>query len=177
MYVVQLTIKLMISGIFVWWGEGGGGEGRSGEGTYRLMLGIGTVLTGCHPPLPSETGATTLPPESFRFPTSISSLSSSSWVFNGESVWKDGKRISNSYGSQSLESLGEGSTVGLLRSAGSLHLYINGVDQGAAEQSLPSHVYPIVDLYGRCAQVSIVQPGEFLWQRLYFQFTTICISG
>lgn len=158
-------------------GGGGGGEGRSGEGTYRLMLGIGTVLTGCHPPLPSETGATTLPPESFRFPTSISSLSSSTWVFNGESVWKDGKRISNSYGSQSLESLGEGSTVGLLRSAGSLHLYINGVDQGAAEQSLPSHVYPIVDLYGRCAQVSIVQPGEFLWQQLYFQFTTICISG
>ena len=134
------------------------------------------MLIGCPPPLTLETGATSLPPESFRFPTSISSLSSSSWVFNGESVWKDGKRISNSYGSQSLETLGEGNTVGLLRSAGCLHLYINGVDQGVAEQFLPSHVYPIVDLYGRCAQVSIVQPGEFLWQRLHLQLV-YCVLG
>ena len=119
-----------------------------------------------------ETGATTKSPERFRFPSSISNLTSSSWVFNGESVWKDGKKISSSYGSCSLESLVEGSTVGLMKKNNCLHLYINGADQGVADGFLPpGPVYPIVDLYGRCTRVSIIQPSELTWQQYSMKCT------
>jgi neuralized-like protein 4 len=39
----------------------------------------------------------------------------------------------------------------------SLHYYVDGVDQGVACDGVPPHVYAVVDLYGQCAQVSIVQ--------------------
>lgn len=42
----------------------------------------------------------------------------------------------------------------------SLHYYIDGVDQGAACDGVPLHVYAVVDLYGQCAQVSIIQPDH-----------------
>lgn len=37
-----------------------------------------------------------------------------------------------------------------------LHFYINGNDQGVACEGVPSSVYGVIDLYGQCAQVSIV---------------------
>jgi neuralized-like protein 4 len=40
---------------------------------------------------------------------------------------------------------------------GSLHYYADGVDQGVACDGVPPHVYAVVDLYGQCAQVSIIQ--------------------
>ena len=42
----------------------------------------------------------------------------------------------------------------------SLHYYVDGVDQGAACDGVPPHVYAVVDLYGQCAQVSIIQPDR-----------------
>lgn len=50
---------------------------------------------------------------------------------------------------------------GIMRFAdGSLHFYLDGVDQGLACSGVASHVYAVVDLYGQCAQVSITQqPG------------------
>lgn len=81
-------------------------------------------------------------------------------------MWKDGKKISSNYGFCSLESLAEGSTVGLMRKSSCLHLYIDGTDQGVADSFMPpGHVYPIVDLYGRCTRVSIIQPSELSWQQ------------
>lgn len=45
--------------------------------------------------------------------------------------------------------------LGLLVDANScLHLYVNGMDQGAAAQDIPSPCYPFIDLYGQCEQVS-----------------------
>lgn len=38
-----------------------------------------------------------------------------------------------------------------------LHYYVDGVDQGVACDGVPQHVYAVVDLYGQCAQVSIIQ--------------------
>lgn len=34
--------------------------------------------------------------------------------------------------------------------------YVNGVSQGVAADDLPAQVYAVVDLYGKCAQVTIV---------------------
>lgn len=47
--------------------------------------------------------------------------------------------------------------MGVLRtSAGALHFYVNGIDQGPAATGIPSPVYAVVDMYGKCAQVTIV---------------------
>lgn len=39
---------------------------------------------------------------------------------------------------------------------GELIIYINGEPQGVAAEGLPCLVYALVDLYGKCVQVSIV---------------------
>jgi neuralized-like protein 4 len=41
-----------------------------------------------------------------------------------------------------------------------LHFYVDGVDQGAACAGVPTHVYAVIDLYGQCAQVALVQPAQ-----------------
>jgi neuralized-like protein 4 len=37
-----------------------------------------------------------------------------------------------------------------------LVFYINGVSQGVAADDLPARVFAVIDLYGKCAQVTIV---------------------
>jgi neuralized-like protein 4 len=39
---------------------------------------------------------------------------------------------------------------------GELVFYINGVSQGVAADNLPARIFGVVDLYGKCAQVTIV---------------------
>ena len=69
---------------------------------------------------------------------------------------KDGHTTLDEYG-QDLDQLAEGDRVGVKRtSAGELHIYVNGVDQGSAASGLPSRVWAVVDMYGKCAQVSVV---------------------
>lgn len=56
-----------------------------------------------------------------------------------------------------MDALQEGNRVGLLRHAdGSLHYYLNDQDQGAACWGVPQDLYAVIDLYGQCAQVSLV---------------------
>lgn len=45
-------------------------------------------------------------------------------------------------------------------SDGTLHYYINGVDQGPAFDNVPSNIHGVIDLYGQCAQVSIVNSTD-----------------
>ena len=45
-------------------------------------------------------------------------------------------------------------------SEGALHFYVNGTDQGMAASGVPANVYAVVDLYGKCAQVSICKPAQ-----------------
>ena len=40
-------------------------------------------------------------------------------------------------------------------SAGILHFFINGEDQGIAASCVPPGVYAVVDIYGKCTQVTI----------------------
>lgn len=49
--------------------------------------------------------------------------------------------------------------VGVLRKDdGTLHFWVNGVDQGPAASNVPEKVYGVIDLYGQAAQASIVDP-------------------
>lgn len=34
--------------------------------------------------------------------------------------------------------------------------YVNGMSQGVAADDLPARVFAVIDLYGKCAQVTIV---------------------
>lgn len=69
---------------------------------------------------------------------------------------KDGHTTLDEYG-QDLDQLAEGDRVGVMRTSnGVLHIYVNGVDQGAAATNIPSKVWAVVDMYGKCAQVTIV---------------------
>lgn len=66
---------------------------------------------------------------------------------------QDGVMFRHSY-KLNLDSLSVGDVIGMMRHPDtSLHFYLNGIDQGAACFSVPQNVYPVIDLYGQCAQV------------------------
>lgn len=101
---------------------------------------------------------------------------------SGTSLLHDGHTSIEEYGCD-LDQLGEGDRVGVMRSSqGKLHFYINGVDQGEATGQIPSPIWAVVDLYGKCAQVSIYdakarQNGKFankLLLNLLFSEYFIC---
>lgn len=44
----------------------------------------------------------------------------------------------------------------MLNESGTLHFYVNGVDQGEASINVPERVYGVIDLYGQASQATIV---------------------
>ena len=44
---------------------------------------------------------------------------------------------------------------------GELEFYVNGVGQGVAALNMPSLLYAVVDMYGKCAQVTLTQPSIY----------------
>lgn len=118
--------------------------------------------TQCPPTYIPNSGATTIPPNKFRFPPSITTLSADSWVFNGDALWKNGVR--SGYGGHSLTTLVEGDTVGVMRRGSHLRFFVNGEEQGIADGNLPEEtgVYALVDLYGRCTKVTILAGGMYV---------------
>ena len=48
----------------------------------------------------------------------------------------------------------------LRTSSGALHFYVNGIDQGPAATNIPTTVYGVVDMYGKCAQVCVVDDAN-----------------
>jgi len=109
---------------------------------------------------------TTSDPDNVVFPTSATGFREGTWVFSGCSLMRDGHTIVDEYG-RDLDQLSEGDRVAVMRtSVGVLHLYVNGVDQGPAATGIPSCMWAVVDMYGKCAQVTVVEetvvlpPGE-----------------
>lgn len=57
--------------------------------------------------------------------------------------------------------LQEGDRIGLIRKTnGSLHYFINGVDQGMASNTCPQTVWGVVDLYGMAVKVTILDRND-----------------
>ncbi|XP_013911588.1 PREDICTED: neuralized-like protein 4 [Thamnophis sirtalis] len=91
--------------------------------------------------------------------SSGSGLKGGSWIISGCSVLRDGRSILEEYG-QDLDQLGEGDRVGIQRTAnGELRLWVNGQDCGVAATGIPPRVWAVVDLYGKCTQITVV-PGN-----------------
>ena len=77
-------------------------------------------------------------------------------LFAGTSILKDGHTFYEEYG-RDLDQLSEGDRIGVIRKTnGALHFYVNGEDQGTAVPSVPERVWVVVDMYGKCAEVAIV---------------------
>lgn len=76
----------------------------------------------------------------------------------GISILKDGCSLVEAYGID-LDKLKEGDRVGVMRTSQSdLIFYINGESQGIAANNIPNPVYALVNLYGKCVQVSMYPP-------------------
>ncbi|XP_059483047.1 neuralized-like protein 4 [Neocloeon triangulifer] len=106
-----------------------------------------------------EVGATALDPDLMaELPLSATDLAQETFVMSGGSVLKDGHSLLELYGTD-LDTLQEGDTVGvLLNHQGELEFLVNGESQGVAEASPPPRLFALVDIYGKCVQVSVVQP-------------------
>uniref|UniRef100_A0A8C4MRW6 Neuralized-like protein 4 n=1 Tax=Equus asinus asinus TaxID=83772 RepID=A0A8C4MRW6_EQUAS len=105
-----------------------------------------------------EIGVTALDPSVLDFPSSATGLKGGSWVVSGCSVLRDGRSVLEEYG-QDLDQLGEGDRVGVERTvAGELRLWVNGRDCGVAATGLPTRVWAVVDLYGKCTQITVLPP-------------------
>ncbi|CAH1773995.1 unnamed protein product [Owenia fusiformis] len=103
-----------------------------------------------------EIGVTTADPENTALPTSATGFREGTWVMSGSNILKDGHTVVEEYG-KDLDQLNEGDKIGVMRNnQGSLHFYVNGRDQGQAAANIPSKVYAVIDMYGKCAQVTIV---------------------
>ena len=62
-------------------------------------------------------------------------------------------QIKEGYG-VNLDTLQSGHAVGVLvDDDNTLHLYVNGMDQGIAAKDIPANCYMVLDLYGQCEQV------------------------
>lgn len=74
---------------------------------------------------------------------------------SGGDIRRDGLIVIELYGTN-LEFLNENDRVGVMRTLDDeLVFFVNGVNQGVAARNLPTKVWAVVDLYGRCVQVSI----------------------
>jgi len=106
-----------------------------------------------------EAGVTLIKPEDLEFPNTMTDIDYDTWMLSGSAVMKDGNTVKNNYGCD-LDSLNVGHRLGMMRTAeGALHYFINGEDQGVAIESVPIGVFAVIDLYGVCAQVSVVNRG------------------
>ncbi|KAJ8320876.1 hypothetical protein KUTeg_002463 [Tegillarca granosa] len=101
-------------------------------------------------------GVLGFPHDRYNFPVSSLHIKKSCTLIQGNAVYSCGNKIKEQYGPD-LNQLQCGHIIGILvDDDASLHLYVNGVDQGIASKHIPNPCYVIVDLYGKCEQVTIV---------------------
>ncbi|KAF2900858.1 hypothetical protein ILUMI_05336 [Ignelater luminosus] len=106
-----------------------------------------------------EIGVTECDPLHFEFPPCASRLQCGTWIMTGNSILKDGILLVEKYGID-LDKLNQEDRIGLMRtSEGDLIFYINGESQGVAAENMPPVLYAVVDLYGKCVQVTITSPS------------------
>lgn len=90
----------------------------------------------------------------------MTDLDHDTWVLSGSTVMKDGLAVKYNY-MLDLDKIKVGSVVGVMRNNnGSLNYFLDGIDQGTACINVPPNLYPIIDVYGRCIQVTIQSPPE-----------------
>ncbi|XP_065359109.1 neuralized-like protein 4 [Calliphora vicina] len=107
-----------------------------------------------------EMGVTTHSAEELDFPFTMTNVRDGTWMMTGNGVMHNGITVIEKYG-ENLDRLQVGDRVGVVRKDdGTLHFFVNGVDQGPAATKVPERVYGVIDLYGQAAQASIVDTSE-----------------
>ncbi|XP_071451844.1 neuralized-like protein 4 [Hetaerina americana] len=90
----------------------------------------------------------------------ITDLKPPSWSMYYADLYYNNTVSKKNYG-RTLDALVEGDRVGMMRrDTGTLHYFINGVDQGAAATGIPSSVYGLIELYGSAAMATIVSKSD-----------------
>ena len=60
-----------------------------------------------------------------------------------------------------------GDRVGVVRKeTGTVHFFVNGIDQGAAASNVPENVFGVIDLYGRASQATIIDQNGMLMHNI-----------
>lgn len=102
-----------------------------------------------------EIGVTSESPDDLELVACATAMRNGTWVMSGIDVRKDGRRLIEYYGTD-LETLNENDRVGVMRTSNhELVFYVNGESQGVAAKNMPKPIWALVDLYGRCVQVSL----------------------
>ncbi|XP_046396753.1 neuralized-like protein 4 [Ischnura elegans] len=102
-------------------------------------------------------GVTAIPISSFSSSTLwMMVIENQTWMMYDENIFVDGDENKENYGT-SLSSLDIGDKVGVQRTSnGTLHFFVNGVDQGIAAIGIPRDVHAVVDLLRDFVAVAIV---------------------
>lgn len=101
-------------------------------------------------------GVTTHNPNRLEFPATMTNMQTGTIMMSGCGILTNGKGTKREYGDYNLDELNEGDRVGMMRRPnGSLHFYINGLDQGVAATRIPSPVWGVIDLYGMTMKVTL----------------------
>ncbi|XP_066248762.1 neuralized-like protein 4 isoform X5 [Euwallacea similis] len=109
-----------------------------------------------------EMGITTHNPNTLVFPATMTNMRSGTIMMSGCGILTNGKGTRREYGDFNLDELSEGDRVGMMRKPdGNLHYFINGLDQGVAAQRVPSTVWGVIDLYGQCVAVSLIDMYDY----------------
>lgn len=100
-------------------------------------------------------GVTLQSPERLHLPVTSLALKKGAYVVAGSSVYHNGCKLPGQF-VPDLDALLPGQKVGVSVFDGELHLFINGVNQGAVAQlSQPGPYFAVVDLYGQCTEISL----------------------
>ncbi|KAL7304384.1 hypothetical protein TKK_0003183 [Trichogramma kaykai] len=99
-----------------------------------------------------EATVTAIRLDELEFPSTMTDIHYDTLIRSGVTLMLDGAAVCNNYACD-LDELCKGNHIGMIRQPDdNLHYYFDGVDQGVACADLPAHVYPVMDLYGQCAQ-------------------------
>lgn len=91
-----------------------------------------------------EIGITTHSPTELQFPFTMTNVRSGTWMMTGNGVMHNGITVLEQYG-QNLDRLQVGDRVGVVRKDdGTVHFWVNGVDQGPAATNVPERVYGVI---------------------------------
>ncbi|XP_047543867.1 neuralized-like protein 4 isoform X1 [Vanessa atalanta] len=110
-----------------------------------------------------EIGVTAIRPEDLEangLAGTATDLNWDTYILSGAAMMKDGECVRSGY-PLDLDTLTVGSRVGMMWHADrSLHYYLDGMDMGKAWYVPHLNIYAVVDLYGQCTQVTILQNEE-----------------
>ncbi|KAG8239582.1 hypothetical protein J437_LFUL019256 [Ladona fulva] len=103
-------------------------------------------------------GITTHSPDDFDFPNNLYTLKSGTWMFYHANLYHNSAVLVPNILKTPLNDVKIGQTIGVMKSKyGTLHFFIDGVDQGPAASKIPDTVYAVFQVYSDATQGTIIE--------------------